>query len=105
MVEGLASARESQASAALSPSSRDEVDTKLAHASKADDKAASARVLYGVGGAFAATGIFVLLWERFALRPDRKLQKASSMSRSLSALRISVAPSTRGLSLGWSAEL
>jgi hypothetical protein len=92
--------RESQAYNGLSADTRDQVDTKLAHAGEADDAAKAARVLWGVGGGLAATGIFVLLWERFAPPADRKLQtSAAKRTRDSSALRISAAPALRGFSL------
>jgi hypothetical protein len=99
-VMGASVRRESEAYNGLSADTRDEVDTKIAHADEAQGQVKPARVLCGVGGGLAAAGIFVLLWERLAPPADRKLQKsAATRTRDLSALRISAAPALRGFSL------
>jgi hypothetical protein len=108
LIANLAAHRESRAYESLAPSSRAEVDAKLAHYRAAEDKASTARILWGIGGGLAAAGAFVLLWERFGPSPDRKLQEAGSQAgngRAARAVRLAAAPSVSGFALTCTGEL
>lgn len=111
VVANLGARRESRAYDDLTPSSRQEVDAKLAHYNSAEDKTRAARVLWGVGGGLAAAGAFVLLWERFGPAPDRKLQSTqkseshAANGRGARALRFGAAPTLGGFALSCAGEL
>jgi hypothetical protein len=92
--------------AELPTGSASEVDAKLAHYDTANSKAETGRILLGTGGALAAVGIFALLWQRFALSPDRKLQPSAMAANGSGAMpRILAAPLPRGFAFAWRAEL
>jgi hypothetical protein len=106
LIANLAARRETRAYESLAPSSRDEVDVKLAHYHAAEDKAQSARILWGVGGGLAAAGVFVLLWERFGPAPDRKLHKLQAERRQgWRALRFGASPSASGFAFACAGAL
>jgi hypothetical protein len=106
LVANLSAQRESEAYESVAPSSRGQVDAKLAHYRAAEDKAQTARILWGVGGGLAAAGVFVLLWERFAPASDRKLQKSAVRKRGAGVTAgLSASASPHGLALAWSTDL
>jgi hypothetical protein len=107
LVANLAAHREGDAyEAIVAPGSPTEVDAKLAHYRAAEDKAQTARILWGVGGGLAAAGVFVLLWERFAPASDRKLQKSAVRKRGAGLTAgLSASASPHGLALAWATDL
>ena len=105
VVANLGSQRERRAYSALSPSTMEQVDATLAHRQRAQQKAVAAQVLWGVGGALAAAGIFLVLWERFAPFADRKLHGTSASRRAARVMNVSAGPLPSGFALSWRAEL
>lgn len=106
IVANASAQREGRAYRSLMADSPAEIDAKIAHRHNAEGSMTAARVLFGVGGALATAGVFVLLWERFGPSPDRKLQKLQTARRGDShVLRFAAAPSVNGFALGCAGEL
>jgi hypothetical protein len=91
-----------QAYARSEVSSPEDADRALASYETAERRADAARVLWGVGAATAATGTFLLLWQRYAGSKDRNLQSASARGR---RVQWGAVPVATGVSLALSGEL